>query len=178
MTSRRSAHFLFLRRIFKIVYGVVGLVQLGVLGCRGGIHILEPWRPLPIKVRTGLDRVCTSTPLTSGTKHVCLPWCLFGSVPLLVNRSGGRGSGREDNLRLISIWCLLVLGTAPIFVDLVLYWLLLAFDTASCRARGRTWVCVTARALIRKGWHNLLELVCHCHPPIDLFAQCKAQLAP
>ena len=79
-------------------------MELRILGCGGSVHVLVPWRLLPVKVLAGLHGVGPSTPLTGDTsEHVRLSWHGLWHVVVLVDGLGCWGGRRQDNLRLVGL---------------------------------------------------------------------------
>lgn len=74
-------HSLSLRRVINPVDCILGLMQLGILGCRGRVHILVSRGLLAVEILARLHGIGSTTPLTRDpSEHICLHWCTFSVV--------------------------------------------------------------------------------------------------
>ena len=77
----RRTHSLSLRRVINPVDCILGLMQLGILGCRGRVHILVSRGLLAVEILARLHGIGSTTPLTRDpSEHICLHWCTFSVV--------------------------------------------------------------------------------------------------
>ena len=71
-------HSLSLRRVINPVDCILGLMQLGILGCGGSVHVLVSRGLLAVEILARLHGIGSPAPETRDpSEHICLHWCTF-----------------------------------------------------------------------------------------------------